>query len=112
MIRSQWKGFTIHHSLTKDSGTVSWNAIRHYHMNTKGWRDIGYHFGIEQVGRLDSEAFEIFVGRPLTMNGAHARGLNSKQIGVCMVGNYDSVAPRKEMLIKLVRYLLVPLTLA
>ncbi len=103
----QWKGFTIHHSLTKDSGTVSWDAIRRYHVETKGWAAVGYHFGVELVGH----SFEALIGRPLTWPGAHARGLNTKQIGICFVGDFDGYEPEKAMLAKAVTHIMVPLAL-
>jgi len=87
----------IHHSLTKDSGTVSWGAIRKYHTETKHWNDIGYHFGVElaNVGRDGEPVPEILMGRGWSRNGAHCRhaGMNRKSLGVCIVGNYDEIKP-------------------
>jgi N-acetyl-anhydromuramyl-L-alanine amidase AmpD len=89
----------IHHSLTEDSGTVSWDNIRDYHTNTLGWSDIGYHFGIEQV----DNSVEILMGRMLYKSGAHAKeaNMNNIGIGICVVGNYDEVEPNPTIMLKL-----------
>ena len=81
----------LHHSATKDSGTVSWNAIRRYHVNVCSWGDIGYHFGIEFITDPGDPkgSYEIITGRTLDRAGAHTSGQNSSSIGVCFVGNFD-----------------------
>lgn len=79
----------IHHSATADSGTVSWGAIRRYHIVECVWGDIGYHFGVELVG----DGYEILAGRMPDAPGAHTRGQNAESIGVCLVGNFDAALP-------------------
>jgi len=94
----------IHHSLTIDRKTLSWSAIRNYHIQHNGWLDIGYHAGIEMVGN----EYECLYGRPTTMDGAHTAGANYDSLGFCFVGNYDRVQPSPEMLAIACRRVLAP----
>lgn len=75
----------IHHSATKDGTAKDFNAIKNYHMNTLGWRDIGYNWIVEKVNGVAT----VIQGRVENISGAHTKGMNAKSIGICVVGNYD-----------------------
>jgi len=85
----------IHHSLTEDSRTVSWGAIRNYHINNLKWRDIGYMWGIELIGN----DYEVLLGRDEDDIGAHCTqmDMNKVGIGICCVGNFDLTTPPSNM---------------
>jgi len=94
----------IHHSLTRDSDSVSWGAISHYHRAVRGWRDIGYHAGCEDVnGRI-----ECLFGRPWHIEGAHTQGHNRDSLGFCFVGNFDEVEPGANRLVEAVVRVIAP----
>ena len=69
----------IHCSATKPSMDIDAETIRNWHVNERGWRDIGYHKVIKRNGDVED-------GRDVRDSGAHAAGYNSKSVGVCMVG--------------------------
>lgn len=94
----------IHHSLTEDSGTLSWPHIRRYHTKHNGWSDIGYHAGIELVG----DQYEVMVGRPANRTGAHTKGQNKGSLGFCFVGCFDEQEPDEMMLHTAAQRVLVP----
>ena len=106
------KKIIIHHSATKDSGTVSWQAIRRFHIEDCAWPEIGYHYGIEMVQDQPwaKPHAEIMLGRFANEPGAHTKGQNHESIGICCVGDFDKEEPPQEVweaCLSLVRYLMV-----
>lgn len=49
----------------------------------RGWGSIGYHYAIDREG-------EVAVGRPESVEGAHARGHNKGSVGICLIGGHGS----------------------
>jgi N-acetylmuramoyl-L-alanine amidase/Secretion system C-terminal sorting domain len=89
----------VHHSAgsnTSKNWTATVAAIFDYHVNTKGWSDIAYNWLIAPDGTL-------FYGRGGGSNvvGAHMCGNNSHTMGVCLLGNFDSILPTQAALEKL-----------
>lgn len=81
----------LHHTAmqritTLQAGIAEMQFIQDFHMNTRGWKDIGYHYCIDDSGR-------IYEGVPDSIVGTHAGGANTGNIGVSMMGYFESVSP-------------------
>lgn len=95
------KRIFLHHSLTRDSGSVSWGAIRYYHTKIKKrpYLDIGYHAGVELVRSGEHDYYEILMGRMWDTQGAHCRGQNQDSLGLCFIANFDNYLPSVAQLV-------------
>lgn len=73
----------LHCAASEDSlkTKFSFEACKRYHVEERGWRDIGYHFYITRDG-------EVHKGREFNEVGAHCKGQNDKSIGVCYEGSH------------------------
>ncbi len=69
----------IHCTATPEGRDVTINEVRRWHVEQRGWRDVGYHFLIQIDGTIDE-------GRPIEQTGAHTRGHNWDSIGIAIVG--------------------------
>ena len=97
-----WNRITIHHTAmdarhlyraSASSSAAELRLIQRQHQDANGWADIGYHFLIDPSGR-------VFEGRSLHWQGAHAgrdsatgRNFNEQNIGICLLGNFQTERP-------------------
>ncbi len=86
---SKWKYIIIHHSATDEGNALCFNEA---HYSRGFWKGLGYHFVIDNgtKGKLDGQ-IEVSPRWLKQQNGSHckAAGMNSKGIGVCLVGNFS-----------------------
>ena len=73
----------VHCSATREGENIPVEEIRRWHVEGRGWSDIGYHFYIDLEG-------EIFKGRDIARMGAHCKGYNRNSIGLCYCGGVEA----------------------
>ena len=79
----------LHCTATEPGKEVDVKAIRRFHVDVRGFSDIGYHYVVQPDGY-------IMGGRDIHKKGAHVKGDNSRSIGVSMVGNWDIAIPTRD----------------
>ncbi|MDG9724881.1 MULTISPECIES: peptidoglycan recognition protein family protein [unclassified Streptomyces] len=89
------KAAFVHHSATGNNYTCKQapsviRSIYRYHVNSMGWRDLGYNFLVDKCGK-------IYEGRAGGVSkavlGAHTLGFNSNSMGIAVLGTYSSKKP-------------------
>lgn len=73
----------IHHSAQDNQTPLDY---ANYHVYTKGWPAIGYHFVIQPTGA-------IFLTNNVDTVSYHVSGYNTKSIGICLSGSFTDKRP-------------------
>ena len=76
------KEIIIHCSATREGQDISVDTIRKWHVEGRGWSDIGYHFYIDINGDIQK-------GRDIAKIGAHCSGHIRNSIGICYCGGVE-----------------------
>lgn len=80
-VRSIDVQYILIHTAASTQPGVNAAVIDDWHKR-RGWSSIGYHRVVLQDGTVET-------GRSLSLEGAHARGLNKRSIGICCTGHGD-----------------------
>ena len=73
----------VHCSATREGQHITIDTIRDWHVNGRGWRDVGYNYIIYLDGTIKK-------GRADNVQGAHCKKFNSSSLGICYIGGVES----------------------
>ncbi|QNF93710.1 peptidoglycan recognition protein [Janibacter sp. YB324] len=88
------RGAVLHHTAgvngySREEVPAIMRGIYEFHVNGRGWNDIGYNVLVDRFGRLwEGRAG----GVDKAVVGAHAQGVNSQTFGISAMGDYDQTA--------------------
>jgi len=80
-----------HECFTLDECISRMKGTQNYHMDSRGWNDIGYNFLIGEDGR-------IYEGRGFYRQGAHVSNWNSVTLGFSIMGDFSYKMPNQAAL--------------
>ena len=77
-------------------------GIRTFHVDTRGWDDIGYNFVVDRFGRI-WQARDAVIESPTV--GGHTLGFNAESVGVAVLGTFSDADPGQAVIDALARLL-------
>ena len=82
----------VHHTVSQNNYTAAEvpaiiRGIYAFHVNGRGWNDIGYNFLVDRFGRIWEGRYG---GIALPVVGAHTKGYNSESFAMSAIGDYDT----------------------
>ncbi|MFH0244084.1 peptidoglycan recognition protein [Streptomyces sp. HK10] len=85
----------VHHTAMSNNYSCGQSAaiirgIYRYHVQSNGWRDVGYNFFVDKCGKI-YEGRAGGVANPVM--GAHTYGFNHDSTGIAVLGSYNSANP-------------------
>ena len=94
-------GAFVHHTVNANTYSAAdvpaiIRGIYAYHVNSRGWRDIGYNFLVDRFGRIWEGRFG---GVDQAVIGAHTQGYNDDAFAMSAIGTYTSQEPEAALLI-------------
>jgi N-acetyl-anhydromuramyl-L-alanine amidase AmpD len=88
------KYLIVHHTATNRDRTT-FEAVKRYHTQVRGWEDIGYHWFINGKGELKKGRDEQWVGAHCKTPGY---SMNFQSLGIALTGNFEIENPAKEQI--------------
>lgn len=85
-----WRYVVIHHSATTGGSAA---AFERYHIHTRQWKSLGYHFVIGNGTQTGDGEIEVGPRWVNQNEGSHTAGYNAQGIGICLVGNFEVDEP-------------------
>jgi hypothetical protein len=93
-------GSFVHHTVNANDYSAAQvpailRAIYAYHVQGRGWSDVGYNFLVDRFGRIWEGRWG---GIKKAVIGAHTLGYNEESFAVSAIGNFDVVRPSDDMI--------------
>ncbi len=77
------KRLIVHCSATRENQHIDIETIRRWHVDGRGWSDVGYHYVIYLDGTIAK-------GRADNTQGAHCLKSNAFSLGICYIGGVET----------------------